>query len=338
MADKSSKPEGTLTGAFPLPKGAIFAAVMLLGLELGVARQDWLWDWSGQTPSGVMAAVERQVIEPRPAPTVLVMGSSRTRDAVAPRVLEEAMHLPEGEVVNVALSHGTPTDALRMYTRHREKLSAAKVLVLGLEDWHVNAGFPPTDRQRRYATLEARWSDFAPTHRPSLIAGWLWRTYDARKPLRRWLLTPLKGRGRAVKLAEDGRMIWRDRRGETGPEEVDVSRMGKTAYGHWQHTRVQIEAIEALAEMARADDTRLVLFQSPWRDAYVDWVLAHHREAFEAYKATVAALPLDKILFERASALGMAEVDFYDYGHPAPRGARRISELLGERLSRAPGR
>ncbi|MCA9537262.1 MAG: hypothetical protein KC620_00155, partial [Myxococcales bacterium] len=133
---------------------------LLAAFEIGVARDERIWSAAPRTASGVFAVLEAQVIEPAEAPQVVLLGSSRVRDAVPPRALEAALGLPRGAVLNLGLTSGTPLDALTLYRRHRDKLGRARVLLLGVEDWYLNGAMPPTDRERRFATWAERVGDY----------------------------------------------------------------------------------------------------------------------------------------------------------------------------------
>ncbi|MFN3202877.1 MAG: hypothetical protein ACE366_31080 [Bradymonadia bacterium] len=324
----------TLQGSFPLPKGFCLAAAILLVVELAVARPGWVWSWNNKTYVGVMEAVERQVIAQRPTPKVLVMGSSRPRDAVAPDVVAQAMGLPAGAVMNVALAQGTPRDALAMYTRHRGRLSGAEVLLLGLDDWQLNAGYPPLDRAMRAYGLSERLQGHAMIHQPKLIAGWVWKTYDIRRPLRRMLSSLHQTQNHDVKLASDGRIV-RKSKGPKGPETFDVAASGRRYLKHWQLNTLAIEHVQTLKRMTEEDGVQLLIFEAPLRDRYVDWVEQHRPQAWGEYREALASLSIDGHLEPRASAFGLMPTDFYDYGHVTPHGAEVFSAQLGRWLLEA---
>ena len=124
------------------PWGMLLALSLLLAFEFGLARRDWIWGWWPKSESGVIDAVERQVIAEAEAPAVLFLGSSRVRDAVSPREVEEQLGLRRGTVLNLAVTNGTPFDALTLYRRNREKLRSAKVAFFGVEVFQVDGARP----------------------------------------------------------------------------------------------------------------------------------------------------------------------------------------------------
>ena len=80
------------------PWGALLAVALLLAVEFGLARRDWIWGWWPRSESGVIDAIETQVIAQSDAPSVLFLGSSRVRDAVSPREVEKQLGLKRGAV------------------------------------------------------------------------------------------------------------------------------------------------------------------------------------------------------------------------------------------------
>src|SRR5882762_9647086 len=121
------------------PAGAITALVVLLLIDVFVARTDWIWARAPDSQGGMLDAVEAMIIRPAPPPRVLIMGSSRIHDAVLPRTMERILGLSEGTVLNLGISAGTPFDALTLYRRNRDQLRHAKAIVIGTDDWQMNA-------------------------------------------------------------------------------------------------------------------------------------------------------------------------------------------------------
>ena len=108
------------------------------------------------------------------------------------------------------MTNGSAFDALTIYRRNRSTLSHAKILVVGIEDRTFNAGWAPNDRDRRYMTLRERIGPYDRDHTLSLVAGWVWRTYDARGPLQGAIKSMIKGQKKTLPITEDGRVKWRD--------------------------------------------------------------------------------------------------------------------------------
>ena len=314
---------------------------LLLVVEFGMARQDWLWDYVGKSPSGVFTALEKQVIQPSPPPTILVMGSSRIRDGIAPRTLEGELGLTKGQVMNTAVTNGTGYDALTLYRRNRQKLSQAKLIILGVEDWYFNASYPPSDRDRRYMTLEERTGTFNSPLTLSLLAGWVWRTYDARGPFRDLLKSLIKGRAMDLPVADDGRIVWREKETELGPDDAsaDIKSVRNSFYRKWEPTLGRKEHIAELTRLATEDGVQVFVIQLPWRQAYLEAVKKEHAKAYAYYRQQATEFPGAQVrLWEGAAAVGVPENHFYDYGHPTIAGATSLTrELANDLRARYPG-
>ncbi|MCK4872989.1 MAG: hypothetical protein KAS72_09710 [Phycisphaerales bacterium] len=313
------------------PWGLLVCLALLAVVEFGMARQDWLWSMFPKSPSGIVDVLEEQVIEPAPSPVVVILGNSRTRDAIIPAEMEEVLGVPHGSVLNLSLTAGEPYDSYVLYVRNREKLSQARVLMIAIEDWNLNDNQAISERFRRFATLSDRlgapdWKD-----RLSLVAGWVWRTYDARKPLGRLLKEMVLRRDRSVPIGEDGRVVWRTDDPEFGPEDVDVSADLDHAYRGFDPSRSgearNVEYFRRLIALATEDGLHVLLIHPPFRDKFIDKrdsAYPQARASFRAVLDELARMPGDIHVLEseRASELGIAETCFLDYGHMLASGAR----------------
>jgi hypothetical protein len=309
------------------------ALAILLAVEFGLARQDWVWSWVPASNSGVVDAMESQVIAQAPAPQVLLMGSSRIRDGVAPRLLEQELGLPEGSALNLGLTRGTPYDAALLYRRNRDRFRGADLLVVGVEDWSFNAALSPNERYRRFASLPQRVGVYDEDWTRSLVAGWFWRTYDAQGPLRRLLKSAVKGRKSKLPLAEDGRVKWRAKEKEVGPAQVDVSLDLKRFYRGYTRRQGLEDQLRDLVAMAREDDTQVILVQVPLRDAYLEQARQEYPEGLALYREALASFEgVPQEIWWGSSALGIQQDWFYDYGHLTPPGAAVFTAALAERV------
>ncbi len=312
------------------PRGLLVALGVLAAVECFV-RTELPWAWETATPSGVVDGIEQKIIAKSPDPTVLILGSSRARDGILPRQLEQALHLPPGAALNLGITGGTPFDALTLYRRNRAKLRRAKLLVFAVEDWHMNARFPPGTLDRRFATLEERWHTFDGESTVSLVAGWVWRTYDAQEPLRNFAVSLIRGR-RQLRVTDDLRISWRDKDLEQGPAHVAPERWLQRFYGDFELGRGRFDQLNQLLQLATSDGLQVLVVRLPWRDAYVNAVQARYASAFAQTTQLTRTLPAKLVLFERCSSLGIADQDYYDYGHLALRGARLMTDVLASRI------
>jgi hypothetical protein len=263
------------------------------------------------------------------------MGSSRARDGVIPQRVEQALGLSSGSVLNLGVTGGTPFDALTLYRRNRDKLKRAHVLVFATEDWHCNKRFPPSTLDRRFATFSERFGVFDGPSTVSLAAGAIWRTYDAQEPLKAFAYSLLRGR-KGLRMSPDGRIAWRDKEREEGPKEVRPDQWIDRFYGSFELGRGRLEHLNQLIELAHEDGVEVLVVRLPWRDQYINALRARHGAEFDRTTDLVRQTKGAKVvLFERASALGIEDPWFYDYGHLALRGARIMSDILAREITKA---
>lgn len=319
-----------------IPKGLLLALGLLLSLEFGVARSDWLWHTIPRSSTGIVDALERGVIAPAPDPVVVLLGNSRLRDAVAPRVLEERLGLTKGTVLNLALTGGVPFDSLVMYRRNRQKLSRAKVLVLDFEPYYFKQSVGLSGRVQRFASLEERVRLFWGKRElaPSLV-GYFWRTYGIRASLNGWRKNWFT-RPERVAVGEDGRVVWRtlDDLDASGQRDDSAQRV-EDWYGHPRRSFEHRDQLLRLIGLARDDGLRIVMLRLPAKDYFVDVARALCHEEYAACTNELASLAFAadaSFCYESARDLGIDDSSFYDYGHTTPRGAKAISEKIGNML------
>jgi hypothetical protein len=320
-----------------VPRAALLTLVLLLAVEVGVARQEWVWDHVLASPSGIISALENQVISGA-SPQVVVMGSSRVRDGVAPRQMERELGLPKGATLNLAVTNGSTFDALTIYRRNRDVLGKAKVLVVGIEDRTFNAGWAPHDRDRRYMTLDERLGAYDAEHTLSLLAGWVWRTYDARGPFQAAIKSVIKGRKASLPIAEDGRVKWRDDEVEVGPAELPDPKAYERFYRRWEPTDGRKRFLEELTALAAEDGVKVLVIKLPWRRQHLDLIREHHPEKFAEYRRRAQSIHgAEVVLWDDPASVGLRDDQFYDYGHPTTRGAVVVTTAVaGELKARFP--
>src|ERR1700761_7738728 len=161
-----------------LPFGLFFALVLLLPFELLVARGTWAWDFNENSSSGTLAALEKHVVKTSPTPKIVLLGSSRIRDAVGPRQMEEELGCGKKRVMNLGISGGGIFEAATIYERNRKKLKKAEVVVLNVDTWNLDATEPPTMNVRRFGNLRSRVGIYDFDSTVGLVFGWAIRTYD----------------------------------------------------------------------------------------------------------------------------------------------------------------
>jgi hypothetical protein len=310
--------------------------VLLLGVEVGVARRDWPWAREPHSDAGVVDALETQVIARAADPVVLLLGSSRMRDAIAPRTLERALGLRPGQVLNLGLTNGEPFSARVLYERNHAVLSRARVAVFAVEPWQVARQGHVNERVRRFATLGQRLRWFDGPERLSLVVGALWRTLDAGVALRRLAFAPLRHPSPGLPIGEDGRVEWRDEEQVEALAKIPVGRSARRHWSGFSPSRGRLACLGELVERLRGDGIEVIVVQLPVRDGYWRQVESRWPDRLATYRRLVEGAVNEVAWMGEAAAEGLERADFYDYGHLTPSGAEkvtaRIAQLLAPRL------
>lgn len=324
------------------PWGALFALVLLAAVEFGFARQTWLWAAFPKSPSGIVDVMEEQVLAPADDPVIVILGNSRTRDAVVPAIVEDGLGLPRRAVLNMSLTAGEPFDSYVLYKRNREKLRRASLIVLAVEEWQLQDSREISERYRRFAALRDRIRYPDRRLKSSLVAGWLWRTFDARKPIGRFIKELILRTDRSAPIGEDGRVVWRVDDPEVGPEEVDLTADLERTYCDFRPERMMnslgFKYLERTIHMAEQDGLAVALISPPYRDAFAEAREEYCGEdADEVFRRAIWLLAGEHqgvrvLLNERASVLGIPDVYYLDYGHMLEHGAEIYSHLLANWL------
>jgi len=333
----------TLTLRGLRPWGALLALGILLAVEFGVARQPTVWFAFQESPVWVQQQIEQKLIKGS-SPRVAVLGNSRIQDMILPGVLADSMGLAASDVVNAAITEGTPFDCLNIYRRNRDIFRDADILIIGQDSWQCRARPISHERVRRYATLEDRLELFTGPVREELLVGYFWRTLDAHKAMLRGAKGIATGKTQR-NIIVNGRSTWNPYASldQIGPEHVDgLMARARSFYANFEPGDTSLRPLRELAALAREDDTHIVFCRAPLRTAFHQYVVAHWPEAEEQFEPTIRqALTFDEapptmIVYKGIHELGMPETYFADYGHLLPRGAVALSQHLGRQLKLLP--
>jgi len=306
---------------------------MLMVVELGVARQDWIWSHNPRSETGVLDAIERQSIGASHNPQLVFMGSSRTRDGIAPRVLEQQLSLEQGAVLNLGMTVGTPFDALVLYRRNREALSKAGLIAFGVEHSMFDANAYVSERANRFASLRERLLWFDGDTRQALLVGWVWRTYDAREPMRLYVQSRLSGKQpKALPMTDDGRIIWMRRSGKA----EDPTRISKKLWRRFRFSNRRVAVLDALIELMQQDGVEVVLYQVPTRNRFWSYArdkYTHKVDRYDQQMQAVAARHGSRYYdWQDAKSVGLSDGHFFDYGHMRDSGAREFGRVMATTL------
>ena len=323
-SSSTSSSERTLDLTGFRPTALIVCLAALAVFEI-FARSVDVWSVVPRSNSGIMDQMETRVIEPSRSPRVLVLGSSRIRDAVLPETLEYELGLERGDVLNLGTTAGTPFDALTLVRRHPKLIENVELAIVGVEDWYVDGTYPHNERDMRYASMSERLA--YPT-RVQLLTGLLWHTYGANTAIRRWLRR-LGRPGPDVELLPDGRFSWRT--GDTSDE--DPPDRADQLFATYEPATHRLDQLAQLVQILEQAGAAVAIVQVPLHPAY---------SARMAEKYPQVRRDLMRLLESRR---GHAEVrlwgaepgvltveDFYDYGHLYDAGARTFSTRLARDL------
>jgi hypothetical protein len=305
---------------------------ILLLLELGAARRDWVWNLDPRRPVGIFQAVEKEIISPAEDIRVVVLGSSVMRDGILPRAFEVAAGLPEESVLNTSMPNATPFDFVVLYERNRDELGGARLLIVGIEDWYFYEEPDVSERYHRWARLSDRLADYGGTDRLPLLVSWVWKTYAARNALALEGLGAALSGNRAEVVGPDGRVYWRPEEEATGSTAFDLGGYeDRLATRQWRDRPVRYLA--RLLELAAADDVPVALVRMPMRDAALRLRGQVDPDAEPRLQAAIAAaLSADTragfLDFPAATSAGLEERHFLDERHLGTDGAEVFTRML----------
>lgn len=280
-----------------------------------------------------------------PTPRVVVLGSSEAREAVASIPFEAGLGLRRGEVMNLAVRIARPSDMLEQYLRHRDVLARADIVLVGLEEWHLNAYTErvPDERFRYRATFRERALFPVPSVVPELLLGYVWATWD----MRRYFFQ--LGSNRLLQGSFSGLPHYLDDIGRTVPGEPqarvpwspELDRFyASSLFRNYTLWGREMKAVSELARVIREDGAAMVLIQFPKRRSYLDQVEATYGRERALWLETVARIAPDVsyVDLRAPEPFGLQPSDFLDHIHVSHDGSALFSRRLGERMRSASGR
>lgn len=323
-----------------LPKTLLFVVAALALLELAVRVVPETALMPGKSRRGEMNFVEKNLLPKLGKVDVVVLGSSRMRRAVVPKQLDGALKLPEGSTLNSGLASGSLFEALYFYERNEERLKSARVVVLGLDEWHLSTGWKIGSTYELHAPFAERL-EMPERIRTQMILDGVFQIRQKLKLLPRGVLVAAgirKPDEPDLILDENNHVLPRRRRGV--PSDVDARAYHETIgnfYTNFEISPVFVGHIEKLAARVKANGGKLVLVQLPNRDAYnrerdklKGSEYQQHLTALQAVAQRVGA-PLH--VFESPTQLGLSDTDYEDYGHMNDTGARAFTERFARLFS-----
>lgn len=304
---------------------AALAVLLVARVVLGVGS-DFFGRFRGAADDHHLRAAERQLTR-RPAPRVVLFGSSRLKNLVRESDLAERLGLPVSAVANGAIDGGNPWDVLALLRRNPRLFDGAELFIHDIQFWQLNASFRrgiPRPSFYRYATLGERWAVRDLSARCLLVADWVWPFVSERRTLVDWVRGPRASVPRPVPVYSDRPHRW-------DPVPMASKHAGdfvfdQVAAGYWR---------SLVGELRRRHIPQVVL-HLPARSAYVSWLRRHAAPAYADYLGFARSLEgpgVRLLVWDLPAEAGLSDLDFHDYGHATRAGARRFAAVLGRALS-----
>jgi hypothetical protein len=317
------------------PFGLLTCLLILIGVEVVVARSDWIVDRFSVSSLGIMSALEDEVIR-KASPEIICFGNSRLRDGLSPRILEQQLGMPKGSVLNLALTAGKPYDSLVMYRRNREIFRHAKIMIIDFEYHYFGRAPEFTSRVGRHATFEDRVRLFEGREQlmPALIGG-IWHTFGIRDYLRALMME--SSEADTLVIADDGRIVWRD--AETD-EQINIKSNIKQHASKYETDQLDsghAQELQRLIAMAQQDGIVILLLHVPVRGEFARYLKETYPKKYEQLhrKFTKYDFDVDLILDpERGDDVGILDQSYFDYGHMTDDGSKQLSEWIAPHLKR----
>lgn len=310
-------------------------------IEVGV-RLPGFWTLDQNSTTGVVGTTVEVVLDYAPNPDVIFLGSSRFRNDISPSIVAENLGLPNDRVANVSFSGGTVFDYPQVYRDNREIFGDGKILVVNVGARDFNWGRPSTlgNLFRRDASLVQRIQIPGLQSRSDLVAGWFWKTWDARTLLRGYGRKILKG-----KFTWDGFPEKRnefDELSRIDPLKDDsgvIFAMEPVNFPHsiefhdFHFSRVNLERLVGLVELAHEDGLEVLLLETPLspptlreiNESYGSEDVLWRQEVFQATGLSVRSVPN-----VNEGLCADWESCYIDYGHMSSNGAKVYSKMLAE--------
>lgn len=319
------------------PLTVLAVAGVLLALEISVRLIPEESLIPTKSRQGEIFFLERELLPRVEKPRVLLLGSSRIRRAVVPKLLDEKTGLPPNSTLNCGLASGRVYEAKHLYDRNIEKLGKAELVILNIDEWHLSQGW----RLGSLYELHAPWPErvaFAEPVRSRMILDGIF-SMRLKLPLVPSLLKKKKDSGPNLKLDDNNQVLPPPRKNKVEVDDAaQYAGEMETFYNRFQLSSVLEAHIEALATEVKAHGGKFVLLQLPNRAAYQAEVNAKHGSEFKSHVAALQALAkrIDAPLYfyDDPKQCGLTDESFEDYGHMTPDGGRAFTQFLADLIAR----
>lgn len=341
----SSKPAGKRR---VIPWVLVGVLGILIGLEIGVFRQRWFWAAEPRSDVGIYYVLEDMARSSKVRPKILIFGDSRMRLGVDAFLLEQELGLKRGEVMNFALTAGTPWDTKLFFKRNPWLLDSLQLILYQPSDWQFNENFPPTSRVKHFATLGERieYKDFETAC--ELVAGYFLQTVAAKdvfkgniKRVGSTIIKKLTNKyTKDLPLVDTvtGQIRWMIKEQYTGPDTVDITADISSFYKKFEYSQRVENDLTDIINLSKDRKIKFVLVDIPVREIYVQTAESKYGRYSKKYLTRLEALCKEFDVFQigdsatKNEAL-ITENLFYDYGHLTLEGKKRFTVWFAKKLT-----
>ncbi|MCK6471044.1 MAG: hypothetical protein L6R28_04795 [Planctomycetes bacterium] len=347
----------------PFPATALSVVALIAGLELGLRALPDAWLLVDSTSRlGLTTFYDTKVIPLFEHPQVVIVGTSRAEDAVAPAPLDKALGLPEWSTMNLGLAGARPYDGLSFYEDHRERMKQAKLVIYFSDEWHFSSGWglgwryflrAPLDERLRLLppgampqlqkpedVSDEKWAEMEDQRmsmkheqldllRTTMLTDWVFQMRLKLRYIPKAIAVNFFGASPGKQLViTDEHLVQRPEKHkdkELGPPSEELEKFRERVDGFYENFDthpLMLEHVRKLARMVKEDGGRFVIVQMPNRKIHQDCVEKYHPVEYRQHADALHAL---------GQELG---VPVYVYRYPSECGLEDIDYLDYGHLAR----
>lgn len=278
--------------------------------------------------------------EPKVAPVIAAVGSSRTQYAIIPASIENRLGLQRGQVTNLGFSAGTPQDYVNLYEKYPSAFENLDVLLVEVGaysyNWTVLISGERNDRFRRYSSLSDRFAVPDISKKIDYAAGVVLRSWDARALLR-VVLKRIGSLQDPIKVTSNsgGQIDVQDLSERGADPQEAIEQPHKWDFLDYKFSEYQLEKIIKFVRTAQNSGVSVILVEPPLSPFFVDEVDEHYSTEDKMWRNRVSeSVGLPIISIERSQSVCSDWRDcYFDYGHMNPIGAESFSLAIADYLT-----
>ena len=318
-----------------IPATLLCVAAVILGFEFVSRLTPEEYLVPGNSRQGEIAFMKHDVLSRFEAPQIILLGSSRIRRAVVPKLLDEKLDLPRNSTVNLGLASGRIFEALFLYEANREKLGAAKLVVLNIDEWQLSSGWHLGSLYEMHAPWRERL-EFSGNLRSRLVLDGLFTLRHKLRLLPSALSHRFGHKSDRLQLSIDAnnQVLPPLRKSREIDDMARYITEMDAFYSNFEISPVMQNHIEQLSIQIAAAGGKLVLMQLPNRAMYQKEVDRFKKDEYtqhiKALTELANRLGLPLFIYNQPSECGLNDANFEDYGHMNPAGAQIFTRFLAE--------